>query len=77
MKGSKKCKKNDCQKDKKNSMNEAKLESVQGGLGMPANWKPSDGARGEKINLKKCHHVPMPIMTLEEKDDWTLYGREK
>lgn len=77
MKGRKKCKKNDCQKDKQNSMNEAQLESVQGGLGMPANWQPGDGARVSKANITKCRHVSMPIMTLEEKDDWTLYGREK
>lgn len=55
MKESKKAKNNNA-----NSMNEAQLESVQGGVGMPAGWNPGDGAR-----------TPM---TLEERDDWALYG---
>lgn len=76
MKGSKKCKKNDCQKDKQNSMNEAQLESVQGGLGIPANWKPSDGARMKQHTLPMFDLVKFdrvknkaPIMTLEERND--------
>lgn len=40
MKGSKKAKNNNA-----NSMNEAQLESVQGGTGAPAGWNPGDGAR--------------------------------
>ncbi len=54
MKNSKKCQNNNA-----NSMNEAQLESVQGGVGIPAGWTPGDGAR-----------TPM---TLEE-NNWALYG---
>lgn len=80
MKGPKKCKKNDYQKNNQNSMDEAQLESVQGGTGMPANWKPSDGARKVQSNLRDCRYrgtIRGPIMTLEEKDDWSFYGRNK
>ncbi len=45
MKNSKKCKKNGCKNNNANSMNEAQLESVQGGTGIPEGRKPRDGAR--------------------------------
>ncbi len=79
MKGSKKAKNNNA-----NSMNEAQLESVQGGVGMPAGWNPGDGARGKQIQPRGFGAKGKPIqprangvMTLEERDDWALYGRNK
>lgn len=58
MKNSKKCKKNACKNDNANGMNEAQLESVQGGVGMPAGWKPGDGARGKVIQPRVCKAMP-------------------
>ncbi len=66
MKGSKKAKNNNA-----NSMNEAQLESVQGGTGIPEGRKPSDGAKG------KIQPRTNGVMTLEERDDWSLYRRNE
>ncbi len=71
MKGSKKAKNNNA-----NSMNEAQLESVQGGMGVPAGGKQIQprgfGAKGKPIQPRANG-----VMTLEERDDWALYGRNK
>lgn len=42
MKNSKKCKKNACKNNNANSMNEAQLESVQGGMGNPMTLEERD-----------------------------------
>lgn len=72
MKGSKKAKNNNA-----NSMNEAQLESVQGGMGVPPAGGKQIQPRGFGAKGKPIQPRANGVMTLEERDDWSLYRRNE